>query len=110
MSALPTPPDPSTFPREIQDGILGVTIGATSWLVRYACSTEKQSLGYIARRTATAGLTALLVGTATSGYFNNPSIGFGAAGCAAYCSPELVDYALSELRKRTAKGKLPPTE
>jgi hypothetical protein len=46
-----------------------------------------------------AGLTSLLVGMATKGYFNSEAIGFAAAGCAGYASPELVDYALSRLRK-----------
>jgi hypothetical protein len=78
---------------------MGFAIGAFSWLVRYFCSTEKQTLGYIARRTATAGLTAILVGMATKGYFNSEGMAFGAAGAAAYASPELVDYALSRLRK-----------
>jgi hypothetical protein len=77
----------------------GFAIGAFSWLVRYFCSTEKQSLGWLARRTATAGLTAILVGLATKGYFNSEGMAFGAAGAAAYASPELVDYALSRLRK-----------
>jgi hypothetical protein len=36
---------------------------------------------------------------ATKGYFNSEGMAFGAAGAAAYASPELVDYALSRLRK-----------
>jgi len=77
----------------------GILIGSASWLIRYLCSTEKQSLGFIARRMTIAGLTSLLVGMATKGYFNSEAIGFAAAGCAGYASPELVDYALSRLRK-----------
>ena len=110
MSALPTPPTPSEIPQEIQDGILGIGIGAVSWLVRYTCSTERHSLGYILRRTSTAGLTSLLVGVATKGYFNSEAIGFAAAGCAGYASPELVDYGLSYLRKHAAKGKTAPKD
>lgn len=106
MSALPTPPTPSDIPQEIQDGILGVAIGAISWLIRYACTPEKHSLGYILRRTATAGLTSLLVGLATKGYFNSEAIGFAAAGCAGYASPELVDALLARLRK----AKEPPKD
>jgi len=108
MSALPTPPSPEDLPVSLRDVGMGILIGAASWLVRYLCSTEKHSLGYIARRTATAGLTSLLVGMATKGYFNSEAVSFAAAGCAGYASPELVDYGLGWLRKHTAKGKIPP--
>lgn len=99
MSAAIPPPTPDDIPISLRDVGMGFAIGALSWLVRYFCSTEKQTLGYIARRTATAGLTAILVGLATKGYFNSEGMAFGAAGAAAYASPELVDYALSRLRK-----------
>jgi hypothetical protein len=99
VSAAIPPPTPDDIPVSLRDVGFGFAIGALSWLVRYFCSTEKQSLGYIARRTATAGLTAILVGLATKGYFNSEGMAFGAAGAAAYASPELVDYALSRLRK-----------
>ncbi len=99
MSAAIPPPTPDDIPVSLRDVGMGFAIGALSWLVRYFCSTEKQTLGYIARRTATAGLTAILVGMATKGYFNSEGMAFGAAGAAAYASPELVDYALSRLRK-----------
>ncbi len=99
MSAALPPPSPDDISISLRDVGIGFSIGALSWLVRYFCSTEKQTLGYIARRTATAGLTAILVGMATKGYFNSEGMAFGAAGAAAYASPELVDYALSRLRK-----------
>jgi hypothetical protein len=98
MSAA-LPPNPEDIPVEMRDVGIGIAIGSVSWLVRYFCSTEKQSLGYIARRTATAGLTALLTGMAIKGYFSSESLAYAAAGMAGYASPELVDYALSRLRK-----------
>lgn len=98
MSAFP-PPTPDELPISLRDVGFGILIGSASWLIRYACSTEKQSLGYIFRRTATAGLTSLMVGMATKGYFSSEGLAFAAAGCAGYASPELVDYALSRLRK-----------
>lgn len=99
MSAFPPPPTPDELPISLRDVGFGILIGSASWLIRYACSTEKQSLGYIFRRTATAGLTSLMVGMATKGYFSSEGLAFAAAGCAGYASPELVDYALSRLRK-----------
>lgn len=99
MSAFPPPPTPDELPISLRDVGFGILIGSASWLIRYACSTEKQSLGYIFRRTATAGLTSLMVGMATKGYFSSEGLAFAAAGCAGYASPELVDYALSKLRK-----------
>lgn len=98
MSAA-LPPTPDDIPVSLRDVGFGILIGSASWLVRYFCSTEKHSLGYIARRTAIAGLTSLLVGLATQSYFSNIGLGYAAAGMAGYASPELVDYALSRLRK-----------
>ena len=106
MSALPPPPSPSDISAGIQDGVLGIAIGVTSWLIRYACSTEKHSLGYIARRTATAGLVSLLVGSAVRGYMNSESIAFAAAGAAGYAAPELADGLLILVKKYVGKGKV----
>jgi hypothetical protein len=107
VSALPTPPTPEDVPVGLRDIAIGIAIGSASWLTRYFCSTEKQSLGYIARRTATASLAAVLIGAACKGYFNSEGMAFGAAGAGAYASPELVDWALNWLRKHAAKGKSP---
>lgn len=105
MSALPQPPSPEEIPVSVRDIGIGILIGSASWLVRYFCSTEKQSLGYILRRTATAGLASLLVGLATKGYFSSDGMAFAAAGCAGYASPELVDLLLAKIK--AMKGKTP---
>lgn len=103
MSAAPNPED---LPVSLRDVGIGISIGAASWLVRYFCSTEKHTLGYIARRTVVAGLTSLLVGVATQSYFSNQGLGYAAAGMAGYASPELVDAGLLWLKKHgTGRGK-----
>lgn len=102
MSAAPNPDE---IPVSLRDVSIGLTIGAASWLVRYFCSTEKHSLGYIARRTSVAGLTSLLVGLATQSYFANAGLGYAAAGMAGYASPELVDAGLAWIRRQ---GKVKP--
>ena len=106
MSAALPPPTPDDIPVSLRDVGFGIVIGSASWLVRYLCSTEKHSLGYIARRTATAGLTSLLVGLATKGYFSSEGMAFAAAGMAGYCSPELVDLGMAKIRDM--RGKTPP--
>jgi hypothetical protein len=106
MSALPQPPTPDEIPVNFRDVGFGILIGSASWLVRYFCSTERQTLGYIARRTATAGLTSLLVGLGTKGYFSSEGLAFAAAGCAGYASPELVDLLLARIK--AMKGKTAP--
>lgn len=103
MIPLPTP-TPDDLPVSLRDIAFGILIGSASWLIRHACSHEKHSLGYIFRRTATAGLTSLLVGVATKGYFSSEGMAFAAAGCAGYCSPELIDAGIERLRK-FSKGK-----
>ena len=104
MSALPSP-QPDDLPVSIRDIGFGILIGSAAWLVRYLCSLEKHSLGYIFRRTATAGLTSLLVGIATKGYFSSEGMAFAAAGCAGYASPELVDLLIARIK--AMKGKTP---
>ena len=106
MSALPTPPSPDEMPVALRDIVFGTLIGAAAWLIRYLCSTEKHSLGYILRRTATAGLASLLVGLATKGYFSSEGMAFAAAGCSGYASPELVDALLARIK--AMKVKSPP--
>lgn len=105
MSAALPPPTPEDIPVSLRDVGFGILIGSASWLVRYLCSTEKHTLGYIARRTATAGLTSLLVGLATKGYFSSEGMAFAAAGMAGYCSPELVDLGMAKIR--AMRGKTP---
>ena len=97
MSAAPNPDD---LPPSLRDISIGIGIGAASWMVRYFCSTEKHTLGYIARRTIVAGMTSLLVGLATQSYFSNPGLGYAAAGMAGYASPELVDAGLAWIRRQ----------
>ena len=102
MSALPSP-QPDDLPVSIRDIGFGILIGSAAWLVRYLCSTERHSLGYIFRRTATAGLTSLLVGVATKGYFSSEGMAFAAAGCAGYASPELVDLLIARIKAMSGK-------
>ena len=106
MSALPTPPAPDDMPVALRDIVFGILIGSAAWLIRYLCSTEKHSLGYILRRTATAGLASLLVGLATKGYFSSEGIAFAAAGASGYAAPELWDALLA--RARALRVKSPP--
>ena len=105
MSAALPPPSPDDIPVSLRDVAFGIMIGSASWLVRYLCSTEKHSLGYIARRTATAGLTSLLVGIGTKGYFSSEGLAFAAAGCAGYAAPELTDALLARIK--AMRGKTP---
>jgi len=105
VSAALPPPSPEDITVSLRDLGFGVLIGSAAWLVRYLCSTEKHSLGYIFRRTATAGLTSLLVGLATKGYFSSEGMAFAAAGCAGYASPELVDLLMAKIK--AMEGKAP---
>ena len=103
MSALPTPPQPDDMPVALRDIVFGILIGAVAWLVRYLCSPDKYSMGYILRRTATAGMASLLVGLATKGYFASEGMAFAAAGCAGYAAPELWDALLARARALRVK-------
>ena len=104
---MPTPPPPDGATVTLFEVFVSLLIGGLSWVVRYFCSHEKHTLGFILRRTATAGLTSVIVGLATKGYFSSDALAFAAAGAAGYASPEAVDLLLSTLRKYAAKGKTP---
>lgn len=99
MSAMPLPPTPDDVPVTLFEVWITMLIGAAAWLIRYVCTTEKHSLGFILRRTITAGLTSVLVGMAVKGYFSSEGLAFAAAGACGYASPEAVDLLLSRLRK-----------
>jgi hypothetical protein len=99
---IPTP-TPEDIPVSLRDVAIGALIGSVSWLIRYFCSLEKHSLGYIARRTIIAGLTSLWVGLATKGYFNSEAMWLAASGAAGYCSPELIDAALAAIKRQKNK-------
>jgi hypothetical protein len=103
MSALPTPASPDDMPVALRDIVFGILIGSVAWLVRYLCSPDKYSMGYILRRTATAGMASLLVGLATKGYFASEGMAFAAAGCAGYAAPELWDALLTRARALRVK-------
>jgi len=105
MSPLSNAPKPDDLPVALRDIVFGILIGAAAWLIRYLCSPDKYSMGYILRRTATAGLASLLVGLATKGYFSSEGMAFAAAGCAGYASPELVDLLLAKIK--AMRGKTP---
>jgi len=104
MSPLSNGPQPDDLPVAFRDIVFGILIGAAAWLVRYLCSPDKYSMGYILRRTATAGLASLLVGLATKGYFASEGIAFAAAGCAGYAAPELWDALLARARALRLKS------
>lgn len=104
MSALPTPSSHDEMPVGLRDILFGILIGAAAWLIRYLCSPDKYSMGYILRRTVTAGLASLLVGLATKGYFSSEGMAFAAAGCAGYAAPELWDALLARARGLRAKS------
>jgi hypothetical protein len=99
------PPTPDDIPVSVRDVAIGVAIGSMSWLIRYLCSMEKRSLGYIFRRTVIAGLTSVCVGLATKGYFNSEAMWLAASGASGYSSPELVDYAISFLKRKSDMNK-----
>lgn len=109
-AALPNPPTPDDVPVSVQDISIGIAIGSASWLVRYFCSMDKRSLGYIARRTVTAGLTSLVVGLATKGWFHSEALWLAASGASGYSSPEAIDLLLVTLRERAGKGRTAPKE
>lgn len=104
MSPLSNAPQPDNLPVALRDIVFGILIGAAAWLVRYLCSPDKYSMGYILRRTATAGLASLLVGLATKGYFASEGMAFAAAGCAGYAAPELWDALLARARALRSKS------
>lgn len=125
MSAAPASGLESvTSDESIRQGIIASILGMAAMIARLLMSTDKATIGYIARSSVAAGLTAYFVNQASRSYVEQENLRVFICGVAGFASPEILSYGLAWVkakmqgkveeaqaginggrRRKTAKGK-----
>jgi hypothetical protein len=101
MSPIPQP-NPDEVNQVLADGAKASALGAGAMTARLLLSTEKQSLGYVARRIMVACIVGFFASMVVREYIHSISLQFAAVGALSYAAPEVCDYVLQYIR---AKGQ-----
>ena len=106
MSAAPASGLESvTSDEAIRQGIIASILGMAAMIARLLMSTDKASLGYIARSSVAAGLTAYFVNQASKSYVEQENMRVAICGVAGFASPEILSYGLAWLKAKM-QGKV----
>jgi hypothetical protein len=106
MSAAPTSGLESvTSDEAVRQGIIASILGMAAMIARLLMSTDKASLGYIARSSVAAGLTAYFVNQASKSYVEQENLRVFICGVAGFASPEILSYGLAWLKAKM-QGKV----
>jgi hypothetical protein len=106
MSAAPASGLESvTSDEAIRQGIIASILGMAAMIARLLMSTDKASLGYIARSSVAAGLTAYFVNQASKSYVEQENLRVFICGVAGFASPEILSYGLAWLKAKM-QGKV----
>lgn len=106
MSAAPASGLESvTSDEAVRQGIIASILGMAAMIARLLMSTDKASLGYIARSSVAAGLTAYFVNQASKSYVEQENLRVFICGVAGFASPEILSYGLSWLKAKM-QGKV----
>jgi hypothetical protein len=81
----------------------------SAMIARLLMSTDKASLGYIARSSVAAGLTAYFVNQASKSYVEQENLRVFICGVAGFASPEILSYGLAWLKAKM-QGKVAEAE
>lgn len=106
MSAAPASGLESvTSDEAVRQGIIASILGMAAMIARLLMSTDKASLGYIARSSVAAGLTAYFVNQASRSYVEQENLRVFICGVAGFASPEILSYGLAWLKAKM-QGKV----
>lgn len=106
MSAAPVSGLESvTSDEAVRQGIIASILGMAAMIARLLMSTDKASLGYIARSSVAAGLTAYFVNQASRSYVEQENLRVFICGVAGFASPEILSYGLAWLKAKM-QGKV----
>ena len=106
MSAAPASGLESvTSDEAVRQGIIASILGMAAMIARLLMSTDKASLGYIARSSVAAGLTAYFVNQASKSYVEQENLRVFICGVAGFASPEILSYGLAWLKAKM-QGKV----
>jgi hypothetical protein len=110
MSAAPSSGLESvTSDEAIRQGIIASILGMSAMVARLLMSTDKQSLGSIARSSLAAGLTAYFVNQASKSYVEQENLRVFICGVAGFASPEILSFGLAWVKAKM-QGKLAEAE
>jgi hypothetical protein len=93
------PEDPGSL---FNDGVKAASIGVLAGVARIMLSTEKQTIGYVARRMAVAGIVGFFSSMLVGEYVVSIKLQFCCVGAISYAAPEVCDFVLGLIRQ----GKL----
>jgi hypothetical protein len=94
-----------TSDEAVRQGIIASILGMAAMIARLLMSTDKASLGYIARSSVAAGLTAYFVNAASKSYVEQENLRVFICGVAGFASPEILSYGLAWLKAKM-QGKV----
>jgi hypothetical protein len=98
MSAAPL--DPDQVPQEVKDGLVSGVLGSLAMAARLLLSAEPVTLGWVIRRVAAAGITALFVGYFLQEHVSSVPLRYAIIGVCGYSAPEVADYAARWLKAK----------
>jgi len=98
MSAAPL--DPDSVPQEVKDGLVSGVLGSLAMAARLLLSSEPVTLGWVFRRVAAAGITALFVGYFLQDHVASVPLRYAIIGVCGYSAPEVADYAARWLKAK----------
>lgn len=80
------------------DGARSAAIGVLAGVARIMLSTEKQTVGYVARRMAVAGIVGFFSSMFVSEYVSSIKLQFCCVGAISYAAPEVCDFVLGAVK------------
>lgn len=93
------PEDPGSL---FNDGVKAVSIGFLAGVARVMLTTEKQTVGYVARRMGVACIVGFFSSMFVGEYVSSVKLQFCCVGVLSYAAPEVCDFTLGLVRQ----GKL----
>jgi hypothetical protein len=90
------PEDPSSL---LGDGARSAAIGVIAGVARIMLSTEKQSVGYVARRMGVAAVVGFFSSMFVGEYVTSVKLQFCCVGALSYAAPEVCDFTLGLVRQ-----------
>ncbi|CAB4138786.1 hypothetical protein UFOVP341_4 [uncultured Caudovirales phage] len=96
----PPPNNPEEVQQVIRDGATAAALGAGAMTARLVMSTEKQSVGYVARRIFVACVVGFFSSMVVKEYISSIHLQFAAVGALSYAAPEVADWTLAMVRTK----------
>lgn len=95
----PPNPDPEQLSQILKDSAISGALGTLSMVARIILSTDKTSIGYVARRIALAFIVGFFASMAVRDYITSVSLQFAAVGAISYSAPEVCDFIAQHVKK-----------